>query len=142
MALPPQPLNQQQRREICALLALGGTRRLASKFASCRILDIHAEMKLDPEFRKQVRQHELRPEIDILKSVLAAACDPKQWRAGAWALERLYPRRYASRRSDALRQADIRSFLEHLDKVFAPVIPNLKERLQYLEQKAPTSSQA
>jgi hypothetical protein len=135
MALPPQPLNMQQRREICALLGTGGTRRLAARFAACRVLDIHAEMKNDPEFRKLVRQHELRPEIEVLKSVLNAACDPKQWRAGAWTLERLYPRRYAARRGDSLQHKDIRAFLESLDKLFAPVIPNLKERLKYLEQR-------
>jgi hypothetical protein len=123
MALPPQPLNDGQRRLVCALLALGATRRSAAEFADCRRLDLEAELKRDPAFKLQVLQSELRPEINNLRTLLEAARDPKQWRAAAWALERLYPERYAPQKRNTLQPHDLQIFEKDLKlrlaKVFA-----------------------
>jgi len=123
MALPPQPLNVDQRRRACALLALGGTRRVAAEFADCRRLDLEAEIQRDPAFKLMVQQSELRPEIEILRTLQEAARDPKQWRAAAWALERLYPERYGACKRNALKGADMRIFMALIDQKLERAIP-------------------
>jgi hypothetical protein len=94
------------------MLAAGTTRTSAAKFAGCRRLDLDAEIKRDPVFKQLVRQSELRPEMDSLRTLLEAARDPKQWRAAAWALERMYPRRYGASKREAVRPAELRKFVE------------------------------
>lgn len=134
MALPPQPLNDDQRRRACALLGLGATRRVAAEFADCRRLDLEAEIKRDPAFRLTVKQHELRPEIETLRKLLEAARDPKQWRAAAWFLERLYPERYAAGKRRVVKRADLRTFMQKLDQELAMKIPGPKKRQRLLQQ--------
>jgi len=111
MRLPPQPLTDHQRRRACALLAAGATRTSAAKFAGCRRLDLDAEIKRDPVFKQHVRQSELQPEMQSMRTLLAAASDPKQWRAAAWALERMYPRRYGASKREAVPPAELRKFV-------------------------------
>jgi hypothetical protein len=134
MRLPPQPLNHEQRQRVLALLALGSTRRMACKYVGCRVLDLTAEIKCDRDFKQQVRQQELLPEIEILRSLLAAARDPKQWRAASWTLERFYPYRYAPRKGDAVRPTQLQSMLSKLDQGLAKAIPDPERRWQLLEQ--------
>jgi hypothetical protein len=116
MPLPPQPLTDDQRRRACVLLALGSTRLQAAHFADCRLKDLEAEIQRDPAFKIQVHQSELRPEIEILRTLREAARDPKQWRAGAWALERFYPRRYGLRKRNTLTKAEKRRFTQRRKK--------------------------
>jgi hypothetical protein len=85
---------------------------MAARFAGCRLADLLAEIRRDADFKQQVQQQELRPEIQVLRSMLDAGRDPKQWRAAAWVLERFYPRRYAARKGDALSSAALRAALE------------------------------
>jgi hypothetical protein len=50
---------------------------------------------LTPRERRMLR---VQIEMDLLRNVAREAQDPKNWKAAAWALERLYPQRYAPRR--------------------------------------------
>ena len=132
MRLPPQPLNQEQRQRVLAMLAHGATRRMATKYAGCRVLDLTAEMQCDPDYKQQVQQHELRPEIEVLRALLVTARDPKQWRAAAWVLERFYPRRYAPRKADALRRAELQAALNSMEQQSAEAAADPKKGRQFL----------
>lgn len=87
------------------------TRSSAAKFAGCRRMDLEAEIKRDPAFRQLIQESELRPELKVLRTVLDAGGDPKQWRAAAWALERLYPRRYGASKREAVPPAALRKII-------------------------------
>jgi hypothetical protein len=126
MPLPPQPLSPEQRRRVGALLGIGATRRMAVQFAGCRLADLLAEMQRDPDFKLEIQQQELRPEVEVLRSLLEAARDPKQWRAAGWVLERFYPRRYAARKGDALTSGQVNAALA--DKVNRAVT-DIREQL-------------
>lgn len=111
------------------MLALGATRRSAAEFADCRRLDLEAELKRDPAFKLQVQQSELRPEIQLLRALVEAARDPKQWRAAAWALERLYPERYGAQKRTAIKPIHLKAFQKLLNtKLAKPTTLNRKRR--------------
>lgn len=134
MELLHLPLNHEQRQRVCSLLALGATRRMAAEFVDCRYADLQAEITGDPLFQAQVHLHELRPEIEILRSLIETARDPKQWRAAAWILERFYPRRYSPRRRNTLQPAQLQAFLDRLEKQLLAVFPEADKVREFFEQ--------
>ena len=90
-------LDEAKRREICEILAVGGTRTMAAAYVGCSLDTIARTAQRDRMFAKQLRKASVECEICCLRNLSNAAQDPKNWRAAAWALERLYPERYGRR---------------------------------------------
>src|ERR1041385_1262536 len=97
MADEPLRLDVVKRREICRILGVGGTRSMAAMYVGCTTETIRAVARQDPDFATELHKAELDAEIKLLEAIRDAAKDVKQWRAAAWALERLFPERYGNR---------------------------------------------
>jgi hypothetical protein len=95
-------LDSVKQAEICAVLAVGGTRKMAARLVGCSPRTIRRTAARDPVFAERLTRTELSPEIKFLKNIADAAADKKYWRAAAWALERIHPNRYASRKPDTV----------------------------------------
>jgi predicted secreted protein len=128
------PLNEQQQSRVCAILALGGTRRMAVEYAGCTKAQVQAERQKNPFFAERLRLSELRPEIELLRTMFQAATDPKQWRAATWTLERFYPRRYGKQRRDEISSKDLVSFIKRIEAVLEQEIADHATRRKIIEQ--------
>jgi hypothetical protein len=95
-------LDDVKRREIVAILSVGGTRRMASLYVGCSTSTIQAAALRDPDFAESLRRAEQQAQIAPLRRILEAAQDPKQWRAAAWLLERKNPEEFAARRPNVV----------------------------------------
>jgi hypothetical protein len=129
-------LDATKRREVCAILAVGGTRLMAATYVGCVPATIRATAKRIPEFDEQLRKAELGPEITFLKSIQAAAGDVKQWRAAAWALERLFPERYARRAPDTITIEQMNEIIQALAEIIAGEVPVKTYRQRLLARLA------
>ncbi len=107
-------LNETKQREVCAILSLGGTHEMAAHYVGCHARTIRNMAKRNPEFAQRLLKTELSPEITFLKNISAAAAEQKHWRAAAWALERMYPERYARRAPDTIPVAQLHDVVNHL----------------------------
>ena len=116
-------LTSAQRNKIKSMLNIGGDRSMAAGYARCHPATIRAEMRRDPEFANQVTQAELRNESSFLKVIHKAGKDPKQWRAAAWALERLYPERYARRKGNTLTEEQVQQLIAEMAEIVASELP-------------------
>ncbi len=128
------PLNEQQQNRVCAILALGGTRKMAVEYAGCTKAQVQTECKNNPFFAERLRLSELRPEIELLRAMFTAATDPKQWRAATWTLERFYPRRYGKQRRDEISSKDLVSFIKRIEQVLEQEIADHATRRKIIEQ--------
>jgi hypothetical protein len=115
----PKRLTEAQRTKITTMLRLGGDRSMAADYARCHSATLRAEMRRDPEFANQVIQAELRNESSFLRVIQEAGKDPKQWRAAAWALERLYPERYARRPGNTLTAEQVHQLMSEVTEIVA-----------------------
>ena len=88
----PTVLDEVKRREICALYYAGISTRAIAKYVGCSPSTISNTAARDPEFACTIRNAFMRRELSLLMNIQNAS--PKQWRASAWMLERLYPDRY------------------------------------------------
>jgi hypothetical protein len=107
-------LDDLKKRDICVILSLGGTRQMAAQYAGCSVRTIRNTTKRDPFFADQLAKTEISPEVKFLKNIIDAAKEEKNWRAAAWALERMYPERYARRRPETIPVAQLRDVVEYL----------------------------
>lgn len=90
----PRALDAAKKRDICAILAMGGTRATAARFVGCHPDTIRNTALREEEFAQDLEQAESKHEVAQLAYINNAGKDHRFWRAAAWALEHRYPRRY------------------------------------------------
>lgn len=138
---PLNLLDARQRADICAILALGGTRSLASRYVGCDPLAIRRTAAADPAFLEQLELAEARHEILHLKLLADAFKAKPDWRASAWVLERKYPARYAGRKADTLTTQQVSQLVSSFADVVLDVVPaefhrRILKRLSQLMRQA------
>ena len=129
-------LDDSQQHEICTILALGGTRRMAAEYVGCHIEAIRATAQFNPRFAEKLRKADFRAEITLLSNIQLAAKDVKQWRAAAWALERLFPERYARRRPETITRQQLAEIIRQLGTIVVEQVPVKRYRQRVLARLA------
>jgi hypothetical protein len=90
----PETLSELKRRQVLAILSIGGSRRTAAMYVNCSPTTIANTARRDPAFADQLARAELAVEVAHLRNVQQAAKDKRHWKASVWVLERLFPERY------------------------------------------------
>lgn len=93
-------LDEVKKREICAILTMGGSRTIAAAYVSCHPNTIRNHILRDEAFAQAVEQAESKHEVAQLTYINNAGKEGRHWRAAAWMLEHRYPGRYGRRQSD------------------------------------------
>jgi hypothetical protein len=119
----PRILDGYKRREILAILSVGGTRQVAASYVGCALSTIENTAKRSPEFAERLRRSEQSFEVEYLDNIRRAAKESKYWRAAAWALERLRPDRYAHRSPDVITLDQIRRLMAQLAGLISEEVP-------------------
>ncbi|HTQ40327.1 MAG TPA: hypothetical protein VMJ32_14980 [Pirellulales bacterium] len=120
-------LDEAKRKAICAILSVGGTRRMAARFVGCAERTIRNTAARDPAFRRALKQTDVSPEITFLKTLFNAASDAKHWQAAKWALQHIYPERYA-RRPQTFTIDQTKELLSQMIQSIDKAIPDEKTR--------------
>ena len=116
-------LDGYKRREILAILAVGGSREIAAKYVGCSVSTIQNTADRDPNFAEQLHRKEKTWEIGYLENIRAAARNERHWRAAAWALERLKPERYARRGPDVITLDQVKQLMTRFAEVVSEEVP-------------------
>lgn len=124
-------LDATKRREICAILAVGGTRAMAARYVGCAVSTIRRTAHRDPQFSQELERSVSHHEMQHLSSIQKAAGDARYWRAAVWALERRYPDRYGVRRPHVITAATLTAVLDELSRLVAQELtdPAARRRL-------------
>lgn len=135
------PLIQAEEKEkILAILGVGGTRDMAAQYIGCHPRTLRRAAERDPEFAKKIIQAETTLENACLDTISKASRDPKYWRCAIWALDRVYPQRYAQGKRDMLSSKQIRDITEGVVGVVlsalpeSVITPELRERLEEISE--------
>ena len=92
----PLILDDQKKAVICAMLAVGCTRATAARYVGCCSKTIrNAAAAADPQFHEQLEHAAAQAELNALENMQTRA--KSSWRAAAWMLQTLNPRRYHRR---------------------------------------------
>jgi hypothetical protein len=127
-------LDETKRREIYAILSVGGSRAAAARYVGCHAQTIRNTAQRDPQFGAALERAESSDEIVLLTNITKAGKDPRYWRAAAWALERKYPDRYGQRDPKAFTAEQISTILGHFSEVIIEEIPDEADARRILER--------
>ena len=116
-------LDEIKKAEILAILAVGGSRRVAAKYVGCATSTIQNTADRDPRFAEELRKKEFHSEIGYLQNIRNAARNERYWRAAAWALERLNPERYGRRGPDAITIDQVTELLAQFAEMIIEEVP-------------------
>lgn len=111
-------LDEGRQREVCAILAMGGSRAIAAAYVGCHPNTIRKLILRDEAFAQAVDQAESKHEVAQLSYINSAGKEGRHWRAAAWMLEHRYPGRYGRRKSDRFTLEQV----THILTQFAGVI--------------------
>ena len=106
----PAAIDHNKTETIVGMLSLGCTRANAARYVGCTPETLRKTAKRDPKFAERMRQAEMNLEMKHMNNLVNAS--GRSWRASAWVLERLNPRRFGRRRADAYSPDQIKGLIE------------------------------
>jgi len=126
----PQPvLTEEKRNAIVAILSVGCPRYVAARYVGCSPTTIARTAARDPQFAARLRQAQASVELAFLRRIGKAADKEQYWRAAAWALERMFPQRYARRDPrDTFDARQVQAALEVLAELLCECLPPAARR--------------
>ena len=127
-------LDGYKRREILAILAVGGSMRMAAKYVGCSVTTIQNTADRNLKFAEQLRRKQHQLEITYLDNIRNAAQSERYWRAAAWALERLNPDRYARRSPEAITIDQVKELMTQFAEIISEEVPVAKYRKNILKR--------
>ncbi len=122
-------LDPIKQREVCAIIAVGGSRRVAAKYVGCAPTTIRNTALRSKEFARRLARAEADFEVILLSNIQQAG--KRSWNAAAWLLERIYPERYAKRQADTIPVQQLADVLSRIADVIRSEVPD-PERLERL----------
>jgi hypothetical protein len=128
----PRALDDNKRREICALVSTGCGVLGAAHYVGCNPITIRREAARNPEFYEQLRSAELAAQVSPLHALRKAA--NTNWRAAAWFLERTQPQAFGQRRPKSFTVEEIQFLLNSLGDVAAEVIRDRDDLLRLIDR--------
>jgi hypothetical protein len=130
----PRALDEFKKREICAVLAVGGSRATAAQYVGCHPDTIRNTAQRDPEFAADLEHAESKHEVKHLTFINKAAAEGRYWRAAVWALERKFPGRYGRRHPDMFTIEQVSHVLTQFAAVILEEVPEETQRGKILSR--------
>jgi len=125
-------LDEITKREIVAILTVGGSRLTAAKYVKCTLETIRYNAEQDDEFANQIRKAEATLEVVQLKNIENSG--KRDWRASAWLLERKYPEKFGTRKIADISRRKLAELLNHFTEIIISEVPVMKYRKKILKR--------
>lgn len=125
-------LDEAKKREIVAILTVGGKRVTAADYVGCSISTIARTAERDAEFADALRAAKSRHEIVNLQNIQDAG--KKSWRASSWLLERSFPTRYGKRAPKTMTPEEFGYLVTQFAKIVADEVSAVEDRARVLSK--------
>jgi len=114
-------LDDKKKGEVCGILSVGGTFAMAAHHVGCSRMTIYRTANRDPEFKRRIYRAQTKSERIFLRTIKRAATQTRYWTAARWALQHMYPDRYA-RRPFTMGLADVKDLISQVMNAIAAAI--------------------
>ncbi len=122
-------LDAVKRGQICAILAVGGSRATAARYVKCAVSTIRRTAERDAAFAAEIERAEANLEVIHLSNIQRIS--KRAWHASAWVLERVYPERYGRRAPDTVPVEQLQDLLHRFNEMLLEEIADepFRERI-------------
>jgi hypothetical protein len=123
-------LDDAKKSQIVTILGVGCSQRIAARYVGCSEGTIRNTARRDPVFAERILEARREAEVGLLKNIRSAAEKSQYWRAAAWALERIFPQRYARRGPDVITVDQIgRLMVQFIDAIHRELPEEHRDRV-------------
>lgn len=126
------PLNAAQKQTAISVLQVGCSLRAAARAVGRSVRGLRRECRDDPAFHSELLNALSHAEMRHMKNLYDAAAETRNWRASAWALERMYPDQYGVKRPGTITRAEFVEMLTQLSDVVVAELPAVEDRQRVL----------
>lgn len=123
-------LDEAKKREIVAIVTVGGKRITAADYVDCSVSTILRTAARDEEFAAALRAAKSRHEIVNLQNIQDAG--KKSWRASSWLLERSFPSRYGKRAPRTVTPEELGDVVAQFVRIVADEVSSVADRARLL----------
>lgn len=123
----PTKMDEQMKKEVCGILAMGCSRRCAAAFVGINPNTIVNTARREPEFAAALLQAEARQEVALMSRIHTASKRTDGWRAAAWLLQHTRPDYYA-RRANTMTHDQVAGILAQFAEIVSRGIRDSKDR--------------
>lgn len=123
-------LDDAKKREIIAIVSVGGRMATAAGYVGCCVATIVRMAARDPEFGAALKLARSKHEIVNLTNIQDAG--KKNWHASSWLLERTLPNRYGKRPPKTLTREDFAYVVMQFAKIVADEVSVARDRKKVL----------
>lgn len=116
-------LDERKRREICAILSLGCSRRTAARYVGCSPTTLTAVAIRDKKFQQEINRAEQSAKIEYMRNIQQATKKAQYWRAAVWVLEHRYPEDYGSRKAGTVTTDQLQQMLNQMVEIIIEEVP-------------------
>lgn len=120
-------LDAKKQAEICAILAMGCSRRCAAGYVGCSVNTILNTARRKPEFAAALLKADAQQEVTLISRIHAATKRTDGWRAAAWLLQHTRPDYYA-RRADTMTPEQVAGVLSQFAEILSRGIRDAEDR--------------
>jgi len=129
-----QVLDELTQQKLCAVLALGCSRKTAADYLGSRVEVIQRTARRHPQFLEQLAKSEAVCEVSALTQLGKALKDERNWRAVTWLLERRYPERYGRRKSRTASPRQVADMIQQVVEIVAAEVSDESDRRRIVER--------
>ena len=122
----PPVLDPQKQQQICTFVAAGCPLHLAAKYVDVSARTVRRARQGDPAFKAKLDQALVACELVPLTEIRNAS--KQSWRAAAWYLERVRPKRYVRHRPRTLAAHEATTLITHMTHSILDEIDDIKIR--------------
>jgi hypothetical protein len=128
------PLTDEEKSQICGILAVGCDRQTAADCVGSSLAEIRREMERDAAFLARIVRAEASVEFNHMRNVQDTAKEKKEWRASIWWLERRSPERFARRDPGVITSRQLKAFVAILVDVLQDAVTSDADRKRVLNR--------
>jgi hypothetical protein len=121
-------LDEGKQAALLAIISVGCSQTMAANYVGCSPRTIRRLADRDERFARRLREAKGNAELGLVKNIRKAANKEQYWRAAAWALERMFPEKYARRGPDVITLDQLAQVIEQLMERVMRHVPVAKYR--------------
>lgn len=126
--------DREKQKKVLEIIGQGFSRRLAARYIGCDERTIRNYANHHPEFAEKMRQGEIDPTIDLVRTAIDLAIKNQNTRLLIYFLDRLCPDEFPLRKSGCVTKREMRTVINEVGDELCRLVPDEAVQAKFFER--------